>query len=174
MLDLSRQTTRADGAFGKLIAPPEALEEVVPRLRAVLASARTTGDPVIWVLPSPEFILAASGRHADDRDAETDPEVGVPEGQEPLVLKDGIGGFAGGRLDVELKNLGIEQLVLVGIATQYVVAQTAAEALELGYRVVVAEDCCVDVTPEDHAKSLDALRGRCVITTSEDLWSSPA
>src|SRR4051812_45132891 len=104
MLDLSRQTTRPDGVFGQLITPPQALDEVLPRLRAALAAARSVDDPVIWVLPSAEFIIAMSGRQADERDAKPDPEVGVPHGVERVVLKDGVGAFAGGRLDAELEK----------------------------------------------------------------------
>ncbi|SNQ45283.1 hypothetical protein FRACA_10042 [Frankia canadensis] len=174
MLDLSSQTTRPDGSFGQLISPPSVLDDVVEPLRHALAAARSAADTVVWVLPSPDFIRLMSGRDAAERDASPDPLIGVPGPGEPLALKDGIGAFAGGQLQAELERAGVEEIVLVGIATQYVVRATAEEGLALGYRVSVLEDCCVDLTPQVHAQTIDALRSSCRVATSAEFWTYTA
>ena len=45
-------------------------------------------------------------------------------------------------LNTHLKQLGVQQLYIVGLATDYCVGRTALSALSLGYKTTVIEDLC--------------------------------
>ena len=78
-------------------------------------------------------------------------------------------------LHAYLQDAGISDLYLAGLATDYCVLFSSLDALELGYRVTVIEDCCrgVDVRPGDSRRALERIveaGGR--VTTSEDFFDS--
>ncbi|HEY9722743.1 MAG TPA: bifunctional nicotinamidase/pyrazinamidase [Oscillatoriaceae cyanobacterium] len=59
-----------------------------------------------------------------------------------------------------LKEKGVDEVYVVGLATDYCVKFTALDAAKLGFRTTVVEDACrgVELQPGDVAKALDALR----------------
>ena len=67
------------------------------------------------------------------------PEVGGWKGALE-ILKRQWGAFHGTELDLQLRRRGLDTIVLTGVATNFGVEQTAREAWQLGYSVVVAED----------------------------------
>jgi len=66
------------------------------------------------------------------------------------IVKRQWGAFFGTELDVQLRRRGVGTIVLGGISTSIGVEQTAREAWQLNYSVVVAEDACA-VTGTDAA-----------------------
>jgi nicotinamidase-related amidase len=56
------------------------------------------------------------------------------------ILKRQWGAFHGTELDLQLRRRGLDTIVLTGVATNIGVEQTAREAWQHGYSVVVAED----------------------------------
>ena len=67
-----------------------------------------------------------------------------------MVTKRRVSAFAGSDLDVLLRGLDADTLVLSGIATSGVVLSTLRQAADLDYRLVVLADCCLDADPEVH------------------------
>lgn len=63
-----------------------------------------------------------------------------PRGDEPLVTKSVNAAFIGTDLDLRLRRLGVEQVVLFGMTTDMCVSTTARVAANLGYRTVVVGD----------------------------------
>jgi nicotinamidase-related amidase len=63
-----------------------------------------------------------------------------PHGDEPLVTKSVNAAFIGTDLDLRLRRLGVEQVVLFGLTTDMCVSTTARVAANLGYRTVVVGD----------------------------------
>ncbi len=61
---------------------------------------------------------------------------------EALVSKSVNAAFIGTDLDLRLRRLGVDSLVLFGISTDMCVSTTARVAANLGYRVVVVADAC--------------------------------
>ena len=63
-------------------------------------------------------------------------------------------------LVAQLRNHGIEELVVGGLATDYCVKTTVLEALENGFKVKVVKDAirAVDVHPDDGARALEEMR----------------
>lgn len=135
----------------------------LPRLATAIATARSAGLPVIYVVVGfragyPEVsprnksfaAIAGTGRFgADDPDAAIDPAV-APEPGDVLVTKKRVSAFAGSDLDMVLRGKDVDTLVLTGIATSGVVLSTLRQAADLDYRLTVLADGCLDADDEVH------------------------
>lgn len=62
-------------------------------------------------------------------------------------------------LDFYLKSHEIDEILILGLATDYCVKFTVLDALELGYKVMVILDGCrgVNLTPADDRKALEEM-----------------
>ena len=117
----------------------------------LLAAWRDTGLPVIHVrhdsvAPGSRF---APGQSGNALRAGFEPRAG-----EVLVTKSVNAAFIGTDLDLRLRRLGIEQVVLFGMITDMCVSTTARVAANLGYRVVVVGDACTSFDLPDADGSL--------------------
>jgi nicotinamidase-related amidase len=63
-------------------------------------------------------------------------------------------GFCATPLDLILRNHGVTNLVISGIATHVAVESTTRDAFNMGYTVHVLEDCCTSTTQEIHEWSI--------------------
>lgn len=75
-------------------------------------------------------------------------------------------------LEDYLRDKGIKDIFIVGLATDYCVKYTALDALELGFRPYVIVDACrgVNLHPDDSEKALAILReGGAVLLSFKDL-----
>jgi nicotinamidase/pyrazinamidase len=99
----------------------------------------------------------------------------VPKGVDPAI--DSYSGFfdnqrrrATGLAEL-LQGRGVDEVVVLGLATDYCVKFTALDALSLGLKTTVVEDGCrgVELTPGDSARALDEIRaaGGAVVTSAE-------
>jgi nicotinamidase/pyrazinamidase len=57
----------------------------------------------------------------------------------------------------KLELLGVQELVIYGLATDYCVRATAIQAIELNYRVKVHLDLCRGVTPETTKAAIEEM-----------------
>ena len=85
-------------------------------------------------------------------------DVIVDKGQDPGT--DGYSGFDGTNLADLLRERGIDQVTVVGLATDYCVKHTALEALQAGFAVTVDTTAVrgVDVEPGDSERALEQVR----------------
>jgi nicotinamidase/pyrazinamidase len=85
-------------------------------------------------------------------------DVVVDKGQDPGT--DGYSGFDGTRLAELLRERGVDRVTLVGLATDYCVKNTALEALQEGFTVIVDSTAVrgVDVEPGDSERALAEMR----------------
>jgi nicotinamidase-related amidase len=85
----------------------------------------------------------------------------VPElGQQPgdlVVTKRSWGAFATTYLERQLKDRGVTQVVVTGVATSAAVESTARQAYEEGFHVTLALDAMTDLSEEAHAYSIRAV-----------------
>jgi nicotinamidase-related amidase len=91
---------------------------------------------------------------------------------EPVVVKRRVGAFCGTELQVLLRAMRAEHLVLAGIATSGVVLSTVRTAADLDYRLTVLQDACADPDNEVHRVLMEKVFAKqaSVVTTGE--WSS--
>jgi nicotinamidase-related amidase len=82
----------------------------------------------------------------------------VDKGQDPGT--DGYSGFDGTNLAELLRERGVDQVTVVGLATDYCVKHTALEALQAGFAVTVDTTAVrgVDVEPGDSERALEQVR----------------
>lgn len=76
------------------------------------------------------------------------------------IVKKQWGAFFGTELDLQLRRRGIDTIVLTGIATNMGVEQTAREAWQHGYAVILAEDATTSLTEEMHRFSVEKIMPR--------------
>ncbi len=77
---------------------------------------------------------------------------------EMVLNKTSSGAMASTKLDQTLHNSGINSLVVCGLTTAVCVSQTAREAADRGFRVMIAEDACTEMSQEMHETALFAFR----------------
>jgi len=76
---------------------------------------------------------------------------------EPVVDKPGYGAFHQTDLAQILQTRGIEHLVLSGVTTEVCVHSTLREAVDRGYRCVLAADACGSAHPHLHEAALQMV-----------------
>jgi len=81
----------------------------------------------------------------------------APVAGDMVLNKTSSGVLASTTLDQTLHHLGINSLVVCGLPTAICVTQTAREAGDRGFQVVIAEDACTDLSEELHEAALMAF-----------------
>ena len=81
-----------------------------------------------------------------------------PEEGDYFVLKPKHSGFFSTTLDLLLRYLGVDTVILAGIATDNCILFTANDAYMRDYRLVVPRDCCAANTQERHRHALRQIR----------------
>ncbi len=101
-----------------------------------------TDRPTLW----------AKGSHEHEVIAEL-----APMDDELVIDKNASSPFNGTGIDQLLRNMGIETLVMTGMATDMCVETTARDAADRGYNVIVVENAVATFFPEHHRAALSAL-----------------
>ena len=132
---------------------------LIPRLADLYSTARRVGTQMVYVLDQ---------RRHDGLGAATNLMMGhvtkggqewfvhgdvvaplAPEPKDLLISREhGMTGFYTTPLDAYLRNLGITSVILTGVSANIAVVGTAIEAMNLGYRVIVASDGIASDPPE--------------------------
>ncbi|HET6891760.1 MAG TPA: isochorismatase family cysteine hydrolase, partial [Pyrinomonadaceae bacterium] len=94
-----------------------------------------------------------------------------PEDEDYFVLKPKHSGFYSTTLDLLLKHLGAQSLILTGIAGNNCVLFTANDAYMRDFKLFVPSDCVVSETPEQNEYALKQMEKvlKAAITPSQDL-----
>lgn len=144
---------------------------IVERSANIARAFRQSGRPVVLV----NVDAGAPGRtDMGPRPLPADPDFAriVPELEQApgdhLVTKKRWGSFQTTDLDNWLRGKGVEQVVIVGIATSIGVESTARFASELGYHVVLVTDAMTDLDAGMHENSLTKVFPRLGETTTTD------
>ncbi|MFZ0668302.1 MAG: cysteine hydrolase, partial [Acidimicrobiales bacterium] len=137
--------------------------QTVERLGEALRVARANKINVIFVILMfsngyPELSpsnLQLSGIRSSGRFTSEDPGASIHEQLHPvegeLVLtKKRVSAFVGSGLDVALKSLSVNQLVLGGISTSGVVLATMRDAADRDFELTILSDACADPDPDLH------------------------
>jgi nicotinamidase-related amidase len=90
------------------------------------------------------------------KDAEILEEL-APAGDEMVFDKTTGSVFNSTAIHYVLQNLGIRNLVMVGVMTGGCVESAARDAKDLGYRVIVVEDACASWTDQMHAFAIRVM-----------------
>ncbi|WP_181400243.1 cysteine hydrolase family protein [Actinokineospora spheciospongiae] len=151
---------------------------VLDRAATAVERARAAGIPVVYVVigfePGYADWPAASplfrARTDDDK-----PTLGTwgttvhdrvaPRPGEPVVVKRRVSPFHGTHLDLLLRGLGVDTVLLTGVATELVVLSAAREAHDRDYRVRVLADATATGDPDVHEWALRIIARTAEVTT---------
>lgn len=169
------------GIVGRYVDPST---DLLPALRRAADAARAADVPVIYVRVAfregaPEIsarnrrfstLARSGGMGIDDPATSIHPDI-APEKGDVVVVKKRVSAFSGSDLDVVLRGLEVDSLVLSGIATSGVVLSTLRQAADLDYRLTVLRDGCADADPEVHRVLLDKVFPRQAEVTTVEEWT---
>src|ERR671937_2362018 len=178
--DLQNDVIIDGGAFADSGAPEHARSQnVVENVKSLAAAARSAGVPVIHVwdivdagapglkLNAPLFegVKESNGLVRGSWGAA--PAEGLePQEGDHVVEKMRMNGFYDTRLDILLRGLGVETLIISGAWTNMSIEHTARHAADAGYRAVVASDGTSTINEEwQHAALNYAMTNVAVVAT---------
>ena len=144
---------------GKMVLP--GYEALVPPQLAVIDAARKAGAPVIWVHDSHrrnmrrdrEFVKRTPHGTEGTWATEIIEDLGARE-DEIHVIKHRYSSFFQTDLDLVLKDMLVDQLVVFGVVTNICVRSTVHDAFFNGYEVVVPRNCCAATGPREQESTL--------------------
>ena len=158
--------------YGKL--KTDKAPKIIPGTKRLISAARKARIPIIYAcdahLPSdPEISLW--GKHA----MKGTPGARVVLDLKPLSTdhvfeKRVYSSFQGTGLELLLRSLKVDTVVIVGLYSDICVRHTAADAFQKGYSVVIPGDC-VEALQEENSASLGYLKKiyNASITSSQEL-----
>ena len=171
-LDTTAALLVIDLQKGIVVMPTvHAISEIAGRSAQLARAFRERGLPVVLV----NVTAAAPGRtDAGPRKFSFPPDWTelVPElEQHPddyLVSKQRVGAFIGTSLDDFLRQRGVTQIFLTGVATSLGVESTARSAYDYGYNVVLVVDAMTDRDADAHRHSVEKIFPRLGETATTD------
>ncbi len=95
-----------------------------------------------------------------------------PEDDDIVLPKTSSGVFNSTNINYVLRNLGIENVIVVGFITDQCVDMAVRDGADLGFYMVCASDACATYSDERHENALKAFGGYCRVQTSDDIIAS--
>ena len=174
IVDMQVDFALQEGAHGRDGLDMSIVEPALESARRLVAAARAACVPVVFVglqthasLDSPAWRerMLRRGRDPDDDSAlcragqrGADFVGPTPLPDEIVIPKIRYSGFFGTPLDVGLKGLGVDTLVVAGLTTECCVDSTVRDAFHLDYHVFIPTDACASYQADLHESALKSLQ----------------
>lgn len=121
---------------------PDGRDMIARRRRRDTDSVTTTNTPTLWSKGSFEHEII---------------ETLKPEANEMVIDKNTSSAFNSTGIEWMLRNMGIETLVVAGMATDMCVETTSRDAADRGFNVIIAEDASATFFPDHHRAALSGF-----------------
>ncbi len=185
VIDYQNYCSNPDCGVTQMLADqyPEIAEYYVPRIRAAVATSkrlleafRQGNREVVYtrhgaLLKDGRDMIARRRQRDQDSIQSTDRptlwsrgsfeheilEELAPCDNELVIDKNASSPFNGTGIDQLLRNMNLDTLVMVGMATDMCVETTARDAADRGYNVIVVEDAVATFFPHHHRAALSAM-----------------
>ena len=185
VIDYQNYCSNPDCGVAQMLADqyPEIAKYYVPRIRATVATSkrlleafRQENREVVYtrhgaLLKDGRDMIARRQQRDQDSIQSTDRptlwsrgsfeheilEELVPRDNELVIDKNASSAFNGTGIDQLLRNMCLDTLVMVGMATDMCVETTARDAADRGYNVIVVEDAVATFFPHHHCAALSAM-----------------
>lgn len=138
--------------------------QVVEKSRKLAEAFRAAGAPVVYVTVDLndflKFPVDQPFNMGDKPIPAVATEIAPSAGFQPgdlLVTKRHWGAFAGTGLEQQLRDRGVDTVVLTGISTNHGVESTARQGTGLGFAFVVVEDACAGLDAEQHRFAFEKI-----------------
>jgi nicotinamidase-related amidase len=146
------------------LAEIAAERNIIANIAELIAAFRAKGHPIFYTpaVNRPDMadkkintlISAISSKLRNMVDGSPDiahpPEIAPQPGDFVIQRGAGLIAFHGTSLDLTLRRLGIETVVITGISTNVAIAGLTMAAVEFGYHAVIPEDCIAGADREAH------------------------
>ena len=156
------------GAFLEL----EAARNMIPTLQKLISVCRENAIPIVYTRMSHQFIkstvypeLWPDHFNKDgsailvpgSREFELVDELELTD-EDLIVDKDRYSAFFGTKLDIILKEKGIQNVIITGLASNVCCESTARDAFFLNYRVIFLDDCNATLNDEMHRGAVENIK----------------
>jgi nicotinamidase-related amidase len=168
---LQGDVVRHDGAFGGFFAAMVDKTGVLDRSADLIGAARKAGSAVLYtriafseghpglVVNNALFsVVDDAGCCVLGTPGTTIVDEVAPEPGDVIIDHHRVGGAHGSELVAGLRDRGIENVVVFGVATNISVEGTARQLVDEGFRTIVVADCCTAADDAAHEASLATLR----------------
>ena len=153
----------------------ESATRIIPNIKKLIENARERKVPVIYTndthlhgvdkefqIWKPHAVSGTWGGEVIDELKPVETDYVIPKRRYSAFFATG--------LDLLLRELGVDTIVLTGLVTNVCIQHTAADAFFRGYKILVPQDCVEAVTEETHRKALEYMKTfyGCKITTLDE------
>jgi len=182
--DMQNDVIIEGGAFAESGSPEHAKEQnAVANCRKLSDACRAKGVPVVHVhyvveegapglqLNAPLFNGVKDANALVRGTWGAAPADGLePKDGDYVVEKTRMSGWQGTRLDNLFRALGVDTVVVTGAWTNMSIEHTARTGADMGYRMVVPEDCCSTMNADWHNASINyALQNASIVISSGEV-----
>ncbi|KAI9924928.1 hypothetical protein AWENTII_006558 [Aspergillus wentii] len=159
------------------------MDTYLDRLAPIIETARDKSIKIIYVTtafrpdypdlhprnPSAPRVMPSKMFLEGDASVEIHPSVTPVQG-DVIITKRRVSSFTGTELDLVLRSLGAEHLVLAGLSTSGAVLSTVRQGADLDYSLTVLEDLCRDRDYELHDVLMKKVIARQAQVVSSAQW----
>lgn len=181
VMDMMNDLVAEDGFSAQTYGVQVKERNVLANTARAIAAARKAGAKVGYVrvgfspdyreAPAASPIFSGARKNGifqlGTRGTEVHPAI-APEAGDFDIVKHRVSPFYATSLEAILRANGIERIVMAGVSTNGVVHSGAREAHDRDYDVIILEDCCAGVTPDEHMHAIACLGRYGTITTTEE------
>jgi ureidoacrylate peracid hydrolase len=187
VVDMQNAFCHPDGSFTRLGADMSMCTAAIEPCRHLVAAAHEADIPVVHVKFElrPDYsdggvifneimgnIRDEGCLIADSWDADFVEELD-PGADDYILKKTRFSAFCGTQLELLLRGLGLENLVICGVTTNVCVESTVRDAAQLNYRVVVPRDAVGEVSADMHQAGLRVMEyGFAAISDTETVMTA--
>jgi ureidoacrylate peracid hydrolase len=163
---------------GAMVLP--GYEVLIPPQKKVIEAGRQAGCPIVFVVDTHranmrqerEFLKRTPHCLEGSWGAQVIEDL-EPRPDDIYVVKRRYSAFFNTDLDLTLRDLQLNTLVVFGVVTNICVRSTVHDAFFLGYQVIVPEDCVAATGPREQASSLyDIATHFGIVTGSDELTAA--
>jgi nicotinamidase-related amidase len=150
---------------------------VIPNIAALLEAFRRAKLEVIYTVienltpdgrdRSLDYKLSNLGYPKGSHEAKVIPEI-APLPDELVLPKSSSSVFNSTNLDYLLRNIGIEDVFVVGYMTDQCVDHAVKDGADRGYYMTCVHDACAAETEARHEAALQCFKGYCRMLTTEE------
>jgi ureidoacrylate peracid hydrolase len=168
-IDLQNDFLHADGWYAKSHIDISHMQRVIEPVKRLVAACRERGAPVVWTRhgthgvedggPFMELrpVLRDGGLRTGTWGYEILAEL-QPQAEDRFVEKNRLSAFFQTNLELVLRGLGAETVLIAGVLTNQCVGATCKDALFRDFKPIVVEEATGTTLPRLHAPAIEMMR----------------